>query len=117
MEGMNLALDVFALGCGAYILYTWLRLAVTRTLFQNAILVPKEKRVQDCLDEEGYIAAIRLPLAVSAVVSTLYGVFMVVNEHVVRLVPSGWSFAALVLVLGSLIWLAAAIRRAVQEYF
>ena len=117
MEGMNLALDVFALGCGAYILYTWLRLLITKELFANAILIPKDKRVQDCIDEEGFIAAIRLPLGVAAVVATLYGIFMVVNEHYLRLIDSRWSFALLVLVLASLGWLTVALRKAVQEYF
>ncbi len=118
MDDMNLILDLIALGCGLYCLYTWVRLMIGKRLFPNSILVPKEKKPSDCIDEEGYIAAIRLPMAVVAIVTTLYGAFMFVNEHLLaQPVPMPWSMLTLAPVLASLVWLTIRLRRAVQDFF
>ena len=52
----NFTLNIFTLGCGAYCLYTFLKLLTGRKLFKNALLIPKEREVEDCTDEEGYIS-------------------------------------------------------------
>lgn len=44
MNDMTLFLDLILLASGVYCMYTWLRLAVTKHLFKNGLLVPKEKR-------------------------------------------------------------------------
>ena len=44
MNDMTLFLDLILLASGVYCMYTWLRLAVTKHLFKNGLLVPKEKK-------------------------------------------------------------------------
>ena len=54
MNDMTLFLDLILLASGAYCMYTFLRLAVTKRLFKNGLLVPKEKKISDCADEAEY---------------------------------------------------------------
>ena len=42
MNDMTLFLDLILIASGAYCMYTFLRLAVTKRLFKNGLLVPKE---------------------------------------------------------------------------
>ena len=66
MNDMTLFLDLILLASGVYCMYTWLRLAVTKHLFKNGLLVPKEKKISDCADEAEYIRYMTPPLAVMA---------------------------------------------------
>lgn len=110
--------DLILLASGAYCLYTWVRLMATGHLFTNGLLLPKDKRVKDCSDEQGYIRAIRLPLGVMAVVTMAYGVFMIINDQLdTPLIPYPWSMLLLAAVLGALVWYGVVNRRANIEYF
>ena len=42
----NFTLNIFTLCCGAYCLYTFLKLLTGRKLFKNALLIPKEREVE-----------------------------------------------------------------------
>ena len=57
MNDMTLFLDLILMASGAYCMYTFLRLAVTKRLFKNGLLVPKEKKISDCADEPLPMAA------------------------------------------------------------
>ena len=76
MNDMTLFLDLILMASGAYCMYTFLRLAVTKRLFKNGLLVPKEKKISDCADEQMYIGYMMPPLAVMAVMTMGYGVCM-----------------------------------------
>lgn len=69
MNDMTLFLDLILIASGAYCMYTFLRLAVTKRLFKNGLLVPKEKKISDCADEQMYIGYMMPPLAVMAVMT------------------------------------------------
>lgn len=88
MNDMTLFLDLILLASGVYCMYTWLRLAVTKHLFKNGLLVPKEKKISDCADEAEYIRYMTPPLAVMAI-----------------------------LTLASLVWYAVRNGRANRDYF
>ena len=118
MDSTFTLLDLIALGCGIYCLYTWIKLAVGKKLFQNGLLVPKEKTVKDCLDEKAYIAYITPPLAATAIVTTAYGVVCFLNDTAQTPVISfPWNLVMLAAVLGCLIWFAVRNSRANREYF
>ncbi len=111
-------LDLIALGCGIYCLYTWIKLAVGKKLFQNGLLVPKEKTVKDCLDEQAYIAYIMPPLATTAIVTTLYGAFCLLNDmSQTPIAAFPWNLVMLAAVLGCLVWFAVRNSKANREYF
>lgn len=80
MNDMTLFLDLILMASGAYCMYTFLRLAVTKRLFKNGLLVPKEKKISDCADEQMYIGYMMPPLAVMAVMTMGYGVCMLLND-------------------------------------
>ena len=81
MNDMTLFLDLILLASGVYCMYTWLRLAVTKHLFKNGLLVPKEKKISDCADEAEYIRYMTPPLAVMAILTLAYGVIMLLNDQ------------------------------------
>ena len=118
MESFNLMIDLIGLGCGLYCMYTWLRLMLGGRLFKNSLLVPKEKSVEDCLDEAGYVAYMKPRLAVLAIVTLIYGVCLTLNDTVAEpFLPYPWYLVPLVVVLGVLIWYAVCNSRANRDFF
>lgn len=118
MTDMTLLLDLILVASGVYCLYTWLRLAITGRLFQNGLLVPKDKKVTDCADEQAYIRYMMPPLSVMAVVATLYGVCMTINDQLeTPFLPYPWPLVMLGVVLAALIWYAVRNSRANRDYF
>ena len=118
MNDMTLFLDLLLLASGGYCMYTWLRLMVTGHLFQNGLLVPKDKKVSDCADEAEYIRAIRPSLGVVSIVTFLYGIVMVLNDRLdTPFIPYPWPFALLVVVLAALVWYGVCNSRANRDYF
>ena len=113
MNDMTLFLDLILLASGVYCMYTWLRLAVTKHLFKNGLLVPKEKKISDCADEAEYIRYMTPPLAVMAILTLAYGVIMLLNDQLSEpFLPYPWSLVPLVVVLASLVWYAVRNGRA-----
>lgn len=118
MNDMTLFLDLILLASGVYCMYTWLRLAVTKHLFKNGLLVPKEKKISDCADEAEYIRYMTPPLAVMAILTLAYGVIMLLNDQLSEpFLPYLWSLVPLVVVLASLVWYAVRNGRANRDYF
>lgn len=101
MNDMTLFLDLILIASGAYCMYTFLRLAVTKRLFKNGLLVPKEKKISDCADEQMYIGYMMPPLAVMAVMTMGYGVCMLLNDlRETPFLPYPWPLVILAAVLG-----------------
>jgi len=102
MNDMTLFLDLILIASGAYCMYTFLRLAVTKRLFKNGLLVPKEKKISDCADEQMYIGYMMPPLAVMAVMTMGYGVCMLLNDlRETPFLPYPWPLVILAAVLAS----------------
>ena len=116
MNDMTLFLDLILMASGAYCMYTFLRLAVTKRLFKNGLLVPKEKKISDCADEQMYIGYMMPPLAVMAVMTMGYGVCMLLNDlRETPFLPYPWPLV--ILAAGSLVWYAIRNSRANRDYF
>ena len=91
---------------------------ITGHLFQNGLLVPKDKKVSDCADEAEYIRAIRPSLGVVSIVTFLYGIVMVLNDRLdTPFIPYPWPFALLAVVLAALVWYGICNSRANRDYF
>ena len=56
MDSTMLLMDVISAACAAYCAYTWVRLLRERKLFKNELLLGKDKKPEDCLDEDGYVS-------------------------------------------------------------
>ena len=111
-------MDMVAIACGAYCLYTWLRLAITKKLFKNGLLMPKDKDVSDCDDAELYISYIFPHLTILTVATTLYSAYVIAEMLLdVVLLPGLYSLIPLCVVMGGLIWYAVKSGRANQDFF
>ena len=117
-NSMNDLMDLISIFCGGYCLYTWFLLVKNKKLFMNGLLMPQNKKPEDCLDEEGYIRCIRPKLGMLGLVIFLFGAFSAVNSRVdppilefpLTFIP--WGVEAVVLV-----WYAICSSRAMRDYF
>ena len=107
----NFTLNIFTLGCGAYCLYTFLKLLTGRKLFKNALLIPKEREVEDCTDEEGYISYLLPRLGVLTFSVLIYGIVSLINDMLET------PFVPLLVLLGVLVWYSVGSVRANRDYF
>ena len=80
-NSMNDLMNLISVLCGGYCLYTWFRLVREKKLFMSSVLLPKDRKPSDCLDEEGYIKPIRPKLGILGLVILLFGVFSAINER------------------------------------
>ena len=55
MENYTMLFNGITLGVGVFCLYTWYKLKKAGKLFESQFLIPKDNKVSDCVDEEGYI--------------------------------------------------------------
>ena len=92
-NSMNDLMNLISVLCGGYCLYTWFRLVREKKLFENAILLPKDRKPEDCFDEDAYIRILRPIL-----------------EFPLIFIP--WGVEAAVL-----IWYAVSSSRAMKDYF
>lgn len=75
-RGFDVVVNIITLGCGIYALYTWFKLLAGK-LFDNSLVMPRERTAAQCLDEETYVAYIRprtLILGIATVISGGTGV-------------------------------------------
>ena len=80
-NSMNDLMNLISVLCGGYCLYTWFRLVREKRLFENGILLPKDRKPEDCVDEDAYIRIIRPKLGILGLVIFLFGVFSAINDR------------------------------------
>lgn len=118
LNSMNDMMDLLSLVCGAYCLYTWLRLLVQKSLFANSLLVPKDAKPEDCLDEEAYIHYIRPRLGILSVTLLAFTLFSAVNLRLeTPVLDFPWTFILWAAEFGVLVWFAVCSSKALREYF
>lgn len=81
MTGFELYFNIITLAAGVYFLYTWWKLRKAGKLFANQLLVPKDSKPEQCLDEEGYIASVSPKLLVCGLICTLVGVICLADSQ------------------------------------
>lgn len=118
MTEMDMIMDLVVLGSGVYCFYTWIKLLTTKKLFRNGLIVPKDKRIEDCSDEEAYIKYMMPPLATVAFATLAYGILFTVNDCMPqRFLLYPWSLLLLVPVMAALVWYAVRNSKANREYW
>lgn len=81
MDNSMLSLfDYISLAAGAYVLYVWYRLLAAKRLFANSLLIPKDRKVKDCADSDGYVRYILPRLLVLGLFLFLFGVVSIANS-------------------------------------
>lgn len=85
-ESIDLFFTFFSLAAGLYCLYLGVRLFVQKALFQSSLLLPTDRSLQDCLDEEGYLKVLK-PLF------TCFGLFITLLS-LYNLADTKWGLTA-----------------------
>ena len=117
-NSMNNLMDLLSLACGGYCLYTWVKLLVGKRLFENGLLMPKNKKPSDCLDEAAYISYMRPRIGVLAITLLLFTACSVVNTRSeTPILPLPWALIPWAVEAGILIWFAVCSSRAIRDYF
>ena len=73
MSTLDLYFSLIGLAVGLYCLYTWFKLKREGKLFTNQLLVPKDSKPEDCVDEEGYIRVMSPLLLIAGLVWAVTG--------------------------------------------
>ena len=81
MDSLNTFVNLVAVGFGVYALYVVVKLGKNNTLFPNALLVPKDRQVSDCLDEETYVTYMKPRTVILGIVLVLEGLFGALNDN------------------------------------
>lgn len=80
MDGMNFYFDLVTVLCGAYCLFTAIKLRIVGHLFPNQLLIPGDSRPEDCIDEDAYISYIWIRLLIAGAVCLISGVIALVEN-------------------------------------
>ena len=96
-NSMNDLMNLISVLCGGYCLYTWFRLVREKKLFMSSVLLPKDRKPSDCLNEEGYIKTIRPKLGILGLVILLFG--EVAPKSLARISNEKIAFAGYPLIL------------------
>lgn len=81
MTGFELYFNIITLAAGVYFLYTWWKLRRSGKLFANQLLIPKDAKPGDCLDEEGYIDYVRPKLLLAGIICALVGIICLADSQ------------------------------------
>ena len=118
MDSTMLLMDVVSAVCALYCAYTWVRLLRERKLFKNEILLGKDKKPEDCLDEDGYIAFLLPRLGVLTLILAAYAVFSFYCDFSGNeLLPYPLSMIPLAVVFAVLIWYVVMNVKANKRFF
>lgn len=108
--------DMISLAAGVYVLYVWYRLQAVRRLFENSLLIPRDFRIKDCADPDGYIRYLKPRLLILGLYLALYGIVAMLNNslqfynNTVSMVLNGVALAVI-------IWYAVCSSKAVKRYW
>lgn len=75
MDSFELYFDILTLICSCYVLYTVIKLRMQGKLFPNQLLIPRGSEIEECLDEDGYIAYVTPRLWILGLVVLALGLF------------------------------------------
>ena len=127
MDSLNTFVNLVALGFGVYALYVVVKLGSANKLFPNQLLVPKDRSVSDCLDEETYVAYMKPRTMVLGIALILEGAFAILNDKLGLLQtwfgnPEGMTQILLlevpvVMALIVIVWYGVVLTRAQRAYW
>ena len=118
MDSTMMLMDVFSALCAAYCAYTWVRLLRERKLFKNEILLAKDKKPEDCIDEDGYVSFVLPRLGLLTAILVIYAAFNIYCDLSGNdLLPYPLGFIPLAVVLAVIIWYLVVTARANKRFF
>lgn len=79
-QSFNIIVNIITLGFGVYAIFTWFKLR-DGLLFDNSLLIPKERAISECKDPAGYIAYIRPRTLVAGILTFLSGALGLADSY------------------------------------
>jgi|GEM_PF-6102698 hypothetical protein len=111
---MDRIFGFITIASGLYCFYAAFQMKATKQLTQS-VFFTKDLEQKQCKDKEGYIKeSIRLMLITGGVTS-VYGVFDLMNEMFLKL--GYWFGISIVIFIGFIIWAALKGKKMNQKYF
>lgn len=115
-DSMFTLFDFISLAAGAYVLYTWYRLLVSKRLFANSLLIPKDQSPKNCDDPDGYIRYILPRLLVLGLVLFLFGAVSMANSSL-QFYSKAVGIALNFVTLAVIAWYAVCSVRAFKRFW
>lgn len=114
---LSIFLSVMVLGCAVYGLYAAIRVRVTYMLFPNKFLFPANCKMEDCLDEDGYIEYIVPRLMIWSILMLIVGIVYSLNAFV--FFYGGWiiDIATIVVPVAVIGWLMVIQRSSAKRFW
>lgn len=109
-------IDFISLACGIYVLYIWYRLQAVRRLFDSTLLIPRDQRIKDCADPDGYIRYLKPRLLVLGLLLVLYGAVSLANSSL-KLYNDTVGMILNGVMLLVIIWYAVCTRKAFKRFW
>lgn len=79
-QSFNIIVNIITLGFGVYAFVTWFKLR-DGLLFDNSLLIPKERAISQCRDAAGYIAYIRPRTLIAGILTFLSGALGLADSY------------------------------------
>ncbi len=108
--------DAITLACGVYLLYVWYRLRSTGKLFSNGLLIPKGKKMEECMDAAAYIAYLLPKLLIIGSIVTICSLLGVANYYLE--LYGFWTSEILIgISLAAVVWYAICNGKAMRRFW
>ncbi len=126
MENFNLFFNIITIGGGIYCLYSLIKMKMAGKLIPNQLLVPKNAKPEDCLDEELYIQYISPRILVLGILLLLGGGIQMVVDHLdlaAKLFPAVENInlyvneGCVALCLAGLVWYMVCWNKALKTFW
>ena len=117
MDSFFMIFDGIAICFGIYIIFTFVKLKIAGRLFPNALLIPKDQKVNDCQDAQAYIRYIGPRLLILGISVMLYGIGSVILDLVTFEGIGIVHLSMTVVALAFLFWFGYCNRKAFQLYW
>lgn len=115
-QSFMMLFDFISLGCGAYILYTYIKLTAYGRLFPNSLLIPNGRNPKDCDDPEGYIRYVKPRMLIVGVIVLVFGIASLVNETL-QFLSFEASIASTVFTFLVIVWYGVCSSKAYKLYW
>lgn len=115
-QSFMMMFDFISIGCGIYILYTFIKLQAYGRLFPNSLLIPTGKSPKDCDDPEGYIAYIKPRMVIMGIFVLVFGIVSLLNETL-QFFPFAATMVSVAITFLVIVWYGICSSKAFKLYW
>lgn len=117
LEMMDLFILFMIVACGAYCVYTFIRLKRECMLFESKILYPGNCSYLECIDPDGFIDYIQYRILILGIFLLLCGGVSALDTYVIKIQQLWLSLTLTLLPVAGLAWFAVIQRKAAKRFW